>query len=460
LAPEFYGQIKRLRDNTTPIDFFGNTFTSPAPLPKPYGIDGPLTAYENGSNLWLYAAMRRGGRTIYSFDVSTIHTDPTSPTLNWRKGCPNPTDDTGCTTGLEQMGQTWSTPRVIKATGYSGGTAPMLIMGAGYDTCEDADPNTCSGTPKGNQIYLLDANTGAKVKEFTTDRSVVADVAVVTDDATGLAMWAYAADLGGNVYRISGIDANTEFADTDPANWTMTKIASLGCATATTGCSANRKLLMGVDLVQHLDGSYVILVGSGDREKPLLGFDDAYGVTNYFFKIVDQPTDDEWLAGEGPTGNGNCSTDIICVDSLLSIGAGDPDPNDLLAHPKGWKLALNLHEQVVTSAITVFGTTTFSTHVPTVPAVGGCTSNLGTARVYNINYTNAAPRDGATNRGEVIVGGGLPPSPVAGMVTLDDGTTMPFIIGADPNSPLEGLEPTPSALAEQPKALTYWYIHK
>ena len=98
--------------------------------------------------------------------------------------------------------------------------------------------------------------------------------------------------------------------------------------------------------------------------------------------------------------------------------------------------------------------------MPVVPAVGGCTSNLGTARVYNISYTNASPQEGAVNRGEVVVGGGLPPSPVAGMVTLDDGTTMPFIIGADPNSPLEGLEPVPSALAEQPKAVTYWYIHK
>jgi type IV pilus assembly protein PilY1 len=468
MAPEFYGHIKRLRDNLIPINFFGNTF--PAPEPKPYGLDGPLTAHRSGSNLWLYASARRGSRSVYAFDVSTIHSSPSSPTLKWRKGCTNPdmADTASCTTGLEQMGQTWSTPRVLNATGYSGGTAPMLIMGGGYDTCEDGDPHTCGSTPKGNQIYVLDADTGAKVPVsistpgFTTDRSVVADVAVITDEATGLAKWAYAADLGGNVYRISGIDANTEFADTPPADWTMTKIASLGCDDGSASCSAtgNRKFLMGVDVVHHLDGSYAILVGSGDREKPLMGFDTAYGVTNYFFKITDQPTDPDWLAGEGPTGNGNCTTDIICLDSLLTIGAGDPDANDLLAHPKGWKLELNLHEQVVTSAITVFGTTTFSTHVPTVPAVGGCTSNLGTARVYNINYTNAAPKDGATNRGEIVVGGGLPPSPVAGMVTLDDGTTMPFIIGADPNSPLEGLEPVPSALAEQPKAVTYWYIHK
>ena len=44
---------------------------------------------------------------------------------------------------------------------------------------------------------------------------------------------------------------------------------------------------MALDVVEHLDGSYVILVGSGDREKPLMGFDDACGVTNYFFKIKD-----------------------------------------------------------------------------------------------------------------------------------------------------------------------------
>ena len=469
MAPEFFDDIKRLRVNTTPINYFGNTFVSPAPLPKPYGVDGPLTSYKSGSNLWLYALMRRGGRTIYSFDVSTIHTNPSSPTLKWRIGCPNMGNNTDCTTGFDEIGQTWSTPRVLKTAGYSSGTAPMLFIGGGYDTCEDDDPNTCStdATPTGNRIYLLDANTGAKLESFTTDRAVVAEVAVITDDATGLAMWAYAADVGGNIYRISGADANTPFENTDPTpgsqNWTMTKIASLGCADESTTTCTNRKFMFGVDVVQHLDGSYVILAGSGDREKPLTGFDDAYGVTNYFFKVTDQPTDANWLSGEGPAasgGNGHCATGIICLNSLLTIGAGDPDPNDLLAHPKGWKLQLNAHEQVVTSSITVFGTTTFSTHVPVVPAVGGCTSGLGTARVYNINYTNAAPRDGATNRGEILVGGGLPPSPVAGMVTLDNGVTMPFIIGADHNSPLEGLEPVPSALAEQPKAVTYWYIHK
>ena len=129
-------------------------------------------------------------------------------------------------------------------------------------------------TTKGNRIYVLDADTGDDGdRRSPPTRGVVADVFVIRDDATGLAKWAYAADMGGNIYRISGVDANTEFGDTDPASWTMTKIASLGCATASTAARRTRKFMMPLDVVEDLDGSYVILVGSGDREKPLQGFD-------------------------------------------------------------------------------------------------------------------------------------------------------------------------------------------
>jgi len=148
----------------------------------------------------------------------------------------------------------------------------------------------------------------------------------------------------------------------------------------------------------------------------------------------------------------------MCLDSLLEIGDENPDPVDLAAK-KGWYLPLNDHEQVVTSAITVFGTTTFSTHTPVVPALGQCTSNLGTARVYNIRFLNASPRVGEDRSAE-IAGGGLPPSPVAGLVTLDDGSTVPFCIGCDPSSSLESTLPDSPSTGTQPKSLTYWYIEK
>jgi type IV pilus assembly protein PilY1 len=123
---------------------------------------------------------------------------------------------------------------------------------------------------------------------------------------------------------------------------------------------------------------------------------------------------------------------------------------------------MNPHEQVVTSAITVFGTTTFSTHTPTPVAPDACASDLGTARVYNVGYSNAASQNGTLNRSEQIDGGGLPPSPVAGMVTLDGNPaqTVPFIIGAEANSPLEGFLPTPTTATSQPKGYNYWFIRK
>ena len=116
---------------------------------------------------------------------------------------------------------------------------------------------------------------------------------------------------------------------------------------------------------------------------------------------------------------------MICLGSLGALSFACPtDVGDtggaVTGTPtgKGWALPLCAHEQSVTSAITVFGVTTFSTHTPAVPVSGECTSNLGTARVYNINYLNATSANGTASPFQVVAGGGLPPSPVAGMVTL------------------------------------------
>lgn len=456
IAPEFYSQIDVLRDNDTTIDFEGNTATEQ--VPKPYGFDGALTIHSPtptvpGSDKWLYATMRRGGRMVYAFDVTGLADDPDSPTLKWRFGCPNLGDDTGCTTGATGMGQSWSTSKLMKTTFSSGD--PLLIMGGGYDPCEDSDPHSCTSTSKGSHVYVFDADDGDLLATLDTDRPVVADVSVVADRVTGLAKWAYVVDMGGNIYRISGTDANTPFGATDPDLWTITKIAALGCS-GTAPCTENRKFMFAPDIVDD-SGVLVLLVGSGDREKPLRDYTSAYGTANYFFMVKDVPTTTTWLSDE----TDECGSAVMCLDSLLLIdSSADPDPADL-ADKKGWYLALHRHEQVVTSAITVFGATTFSTHTPTVPADGACTSDLGTARVYNVRFANAAPsRSPYTDRWLEVDGGGLPPSPVAGMVRLDDGRIVPFIIGADPDSPLEGGEPIAPTLTTLPKSITYWYVEK
>ena len=131
---------------------------------------------------------------------------------------------------------------------------------------------------------------------------------------------------------------------------------------------------------------------------------------------------------------------------------------------KGWALRLNTNgqgEQVVTSAITVFGVTTFSTHRATDPAPGVCSTSLGEARVYNVGYQDAV---GAVNeqgaRSERLVSGGLPPSPVAGKVKLDSGQVVPFLIGGSGTSALEGSPPKALRILSRPKARKYWFIQK
>jgi len=459
VPPEFFGRIKRLRDNTMPIRFTGS-IEPPVRGPKPYGMDGPIVGYTNAGDTWIFTAMRRGGRVLYAFDVSGIAEDtPVAPTLKWRRGCPNLSNDDGCSSDYEGLGQTWSEPKVLKTLGHSG---PMLIMGGGYDPCEDSDPHSCSSpyAAKGRGVYVINADTGARLKLLATDRPVVGDVFVVPDGSTGLARLAYAADTGGNVYRISGATANAPLGGTAPADWTITKIASLGCDGAsdvspTIDCPMNRKFLYGPDVLFE-DGIYYLLLGSGDREKPIRNFTAALGVQNYFFMIKDSPASATWLSDE----NATCGSDILCLDSLVVIdGADNPDAADLLAS-KGWALELRAGEQAVTSAITVFGATTFSTHEPTLPVPGACTSNLGTARVYNVRFRNAAAIAPSVNRDAEVSGGGLPPSPVAGQVTLDSGVTVPFIIGASPTSPLESSLPSAPATGSQPRAITYWFIEK
>jgi type IV pilus assembly protein PilY1 len=201
-----------------------------------------------------------------------------------------------------------------------------------------------------------------------------------------------------------------------------------------------------------------VLLGSGDREKPLLYYAAAANVANYFFMLRDHPADSTWLSTESTA----CGSPVLCLNSLLPIlTSANPSPTDLANH-KGWYLGLRATEQVVTSAITIFGTVTFSTHTPEAPRAGVCTSRLGDARVYNISYLNASSQNGTNNRDELLPPDtGLPPSPVAGMVDIN-GEDTAFCIGCGSSSSIEAEEPSVPAgsVPTQPKGRVYWYIQR
>jgi len=465
MPPEFYGSIKRLRDNDIRISYPNNVVGTPTPQPKAYGMDGPITAFKGPvggvTKEYVFASMRRGGKAAYAFDVTNSLTTPAAPTLKWKVGCA--ADGTGCSTGMTGIGQTWSSLKSFTTAGFGSGLAPLLIMGGGYDTCEDYDTlaaggmnNNCGVTSKGHYVYVLNADTGAVVATFDTlgTRGVVADVTMVRDSA-GQAIYGYTADLGGNVYRVNFNGA--------PGAWTMTKIAALGCD-GDGGCGAgvaNRKFMFGpsviaTDGVPTVNSDFIIMLGSGDREKPLAYYAATAAVANRFFSFKDKPA----TAAATWPGTADCGTAIICTNSLFAITGNTTPTTTQLAAKKGWSLGLAATEQVVTSAITIFGVVTFSTHQPAVASPGACHSNLGTTLVYNISYIDASSANGTSNRYEHLSGDGLPPSPVAGDVTLDNGTTVPFCIGCSPRSPLEGAPPRTLSSVIQPKGRLYWYIQK
>ncbi|MDP3762126.1 MAG: PilC/PilY family type IV pilus protein [Ramlibacter sp.] len=459
--PEFHSKFARLRAQS-PFVHYLNTPVATA-TKKDYGIDGPITAFQGSiggaTKTVIYATMRRGGRSVYAFDVTNAATSPSSPTFKWRIGCTAAGD---CTSGMTGIGQTWGAVRTMTHGSYSSGSTPLLIVGGGYDTCDDYDSlsasganHNCTSSATGHYLYFVDADTGALVKSFDTSsemttstnkyRGIIADIALVRG-GDGHAKYAYVVDLGGNVFRVTMTGA--------PSAWTMKQIASLGCSSANTSCDANRKFMFAPSVIKTATGEYTLLVGSGDREKPITGYAAATAVTNYFFMFKDKPDDATY------PGTAGCGAAVICLNSLLEIPRDGASPTSLGTY-KGWYLGLNSTEQVVTQALTIFSVVTFSTHEPAVSSdvrTAGTCSNLGTTRVYNVGYEFGKPV--ADTRYEDVAGDGLPPTATAGLVTLDTGETVPFCIGCSGDSPLESKRPTASSSSVMPKGRLYWYLEK
>jgi type IV pilus assembly protein PilY1 len=429
VAPEFYATLPRLRQNSPLISysFLNNQNISPPPTPKNYYFDGSSGVFQplDNSKVWIYPTMRRGGRMVYAFNV----TNPSSPSLKWKVGCPDLTDDVNCTTGFSAIGQTWSTPNLanLKVGGTLGETpVPIVAIGGGYDNCEDGSPNAACANAKGSVVYILDATSGSILQSFATAGRVVADVAFVDLDGDGVPDLAYAVDTRGDIYRLSfGLSMSAPLA---AGSWTSTLIAQ------TTG--TNRKFLYAPAVSPGYDTStgkfYVYLaLGSGDREQPLVTqYPYANPVLNRFYVYFDDITStttanlDSSTTMQDFTINTNCNTSLVIPGSGKSgwfmdldvCGPGALDNCTPGSHTRG--------EQTVTSAVIVGGFVAFSTN-RAIPAQPNVCAPQGEARGYAVNLLNASgvigaqPANCGGDRSGTFVGGGLPPSPVLADVNID-----------------------------------------
>jgi len=433
------GMTDAVQNQISPIvAYFGTPAgVTPTPVPKDYYYDGSIGLYESAVNaqgvpgaVWIYPTMRRGGRMLYGLDVTNVST----PGLLWKFGCPNLGNDTNCvpSSGANptSMGQTWSTPSVAPAA--LGHSSPVIVVGGGYDGCEDSNlPNPattinpatakpyCPTPQKGAGVYVLDAQTGTQLAFFATTRSVAADVALISIATVGVVDHAYAADTGGNIYRIDFAANSTQ--------WVMNRVAYTN--------GSGRKFLFAPSLLAAPGNQVYVAIGSGDREHPLQAqypysqvCDASHTNCNRFYVFKDSLASTSALWLDDPTQ----MNDFTASTSCSTLGALPMSPT------KGWFMNLNQNgqgEQTVTSSVIAAGMVAFSTNRPIPQNVGSCATTLGAAYGYWVNLFNASGGIGATAaacggvRDTQFVGGGLPPSPVIASVPVG-GQVVEAVIGA------------------------------
>ncbi len=362
-----------------------------------YGLDATPVVYttdtngdgiissSDGDKVWLFMGQRQGGSNYYAFDI----TNPDSPVMMWQIS--------GGSAGFERLAQTWSTPQITKIPGYS---KPVLIFGGGYNTGKDS---LALGTNDsvGNAIYIVDAETG--VLKFTvspsgdltnTDMhdSIAAPVKTVDYDSDGYTDIIYAADTGGNVWRV-------DLPDSTQSHWSISKFASVGSDLL----RADDRRFFGQPLVVTYsntevtkDGSVytfkkkpvrAVLLGSGDRNHPRT--DTVVGNMYYMFR-------DYQLAPYAVSATKPATittSDLYDITSNPYGTAADDDARkqilaDITAK-RGWKYRMTgAGEKVFGSGVVSDGILYFSSFLPYATSGANVCSvgnSIGTTRIYAID---------------------------------------------------------------------------
>lgn len=355
----------------------------------PYGLDGTAVAYVYDANndgtlsgagdkVYLFVGQRRGSSAYYALDI----TDPDNPSFMWR------IDDTS--TGFGELGQSWSTPTVTKIPGHSG---LVLIFGGGYDTNKDIEA-VGTDDSAGRGVFIVNALTGALIWSATPAAnsatnlqvstlvdSIAAPVSVLDSNGDGLTDRIYAADTGGNVWRVDM--PGSALPTTAQTTWSMFKLAAFGGTTAST----DRRFFNKPDVVRTRMGDTAfdaIALGSGNRSHPL-----ESTVVNRFYMIRDTEINTSYH------GSGGTAVPAALVESdlydvtnnLIQDGTAEEQTAAMtaLAAKRGWYVTLERSgEKNLAPSITLGGTVFFTTFDPDTSNTS-CVPVPGNGYLYAVN---------------------------------------------------------------------------
>ena len=344
---------------------------APVSFIQDVNYDGTINAAD-GDRVYMYIGMRRGGKSYYAFDV----TNPESPDLLWR------IDKGGL---FAELGYTFSNPRVGLMKTISG-PRPIVMFAGGYDFNKDARGVVGTNDSEGNAIYVVDAETGVliwKARQGSggagsgvfehpnlTD-SIPSTLTVADSDGDGYTDRIVVGDTGGQVWRADLKGSNT-------ADWTLSRVASLGRhSAATPSVATDRRFFHRPDLIQSRDAAGLfdaIAIGSGDRPNPL---DTGGGQTNFFYMIKDRQT-----AVGSNTDTGLTHVDFGDVTSNCLQNGGTCVVN--LLH--GWRLQMeDAGEKILATPLTLAGKIFFTSYLPYASSsASACSPSEGGGRLYAV----------------------------------------------------------------------------
>ena len=381
---------------------------------KAYGMDGPMTVWYNDANgdgdilqsnngtadtnehIYLYLTMRRGGNNIYALDV----TNRSRPELKWviRGDLDNnhQLDSRATNPDFNELGQTWSAPLLTRVN-WNGTERQVLLFGAGYDADTDTQTTTLSGSDIGSAIYMVDAETGAKLwmasprgyadlSVGTMSYAIAADLALMDIDQDGLLDFFYAADVGGQLFRF----------DIDPANTGASNFATGGMiAQISTQVAAESRRFFEAPVVSiGRNSEYLnIAIGSGLRHSPLSTTvnDRMYVIRDP--NVFETPANYNYATRGGSSSYIDESNLYDATSNLIQQGTNAQQQTALtsLASSNGWYIRMEDSGEKILGKASIFnGILLFSSFTPASSTTTNCTPGAGVNNFYAVNIENAS----------------------------------------------------------------------
>ena len=191
-----------------------------------YDLDNKKVTVDDstGKGVFAYGGLRMGGEAFYGVNI----TKKSAPKIEFTI-TPDGLNYTA-SNNFKRLGQIWSKPTAAKIRLKASDAEPtdVLIFGGGYDMGYESEtyvPTTLTPA-KGNAIYMINAKTGELIWSTSGQtgvglgtalniikpemiHSIVGEVTVLDRDNDGLTDHIYAADLGGQVFRVDLQNART-----------------------------------------------------------------------------------------------------------------------------------------------------------------------------------------------------------------------------------------------------------